>query len=315
MAVFIGIDTSNYTTSAAAYDSERGQVIQKKRLLHVKEGERGLRQNEAVFQHTVALPELVEALFDALGGAPAAGVAVSAKPRDEAGSYMPCFLVGAGAGRMIANALRVPLYETTHQAGHILAALHSAEKTALLREPFLAFHVSGGTTEALLVSPDRERIVRTEIVAKTLDLNAGQAVDRVGVAMGLGFPAGAQLDRLAAQSGQAYSIKPVLKGSDCCLSGIENLCIHKINAGEPKEDIAKFCIDYLSETLSAMAKSLLERFGSLPLVFSGGVMANSMIRERFTARFGAFFAEPQFSADNAAGVALFGWLKDERYGL
>ncbi|MDR1630925.1 MAG: peptidase M22 [Oscillospiraceae bacterium] len=315
MALFIGVDTSNYTTSVAAFDSESGQVVQKKRLLRVKEGERGLRQNEAVFQHTLALPELVRELFAELGDAPVAGVAASVKPRDEEGSYMPCFLVGSGAASMLASALRVPFYETTHQAGHILAALYSAGKTDLLQEPFLAFHVSGGTTEALLVSPGEERIVRTEIVARTLDLNAGQAVDRVGVAMGLGFPAGAQLDRLAAESNKKFSIKPVLKGSDCCLSGLENICQNKIDAGEAKTDIAKYCIDYLSETLGAMTDTLIDGFGSLPLVFSGGVTANSMIRKRFTERFGAFFAEPQFSADNAAGVALFAWLKDGEYGL
>ena len=190
---FLGIDTSNYTTSAALFAD--GRVIQSKRLLPVKEGQIGLRQSDAVFHHVQQLPTMLDVLWKeqaALGG-----VGVSVRPRDQEGSYMPCFTVGYGAAKMIAGALSVPVYTFSHQAGHIMAALYSSDQIALCKKKFLAFHVSGGTTEALLVTPDKEHVFHCELVAASLDLKAGQAVDRVGHMLGLPFPAGPALEKLA----------------------------------------------------------------------------------------------------------------------
>ena len=203
--MFLGFDTSNYTTSAALFDSGTMTVRQQKKLLPVPAGARGLRQSECVFHHTVQLPPLV----DALGGCgPIDAVCASDRPRMQEGSYMPCFLVGAGAAQITAKALGVPFYSTSHQHGHIAAAAFGAGKLDLLHEPFYAFHVSGGTTEAVLVQPDKDEIFSCTLVAQSLDLKAGQAIDRTGVMLGLQFPCGAQLETLAAQSDRTFRIRP-----------------------------------------------------------------------------------------------------------
>ena len=191
MASFLGIDTSNYTTSVAIYN-KCGEVVSIKKILTVKDGKIGLRQSDAVFQHVKEIPSKIEELFSKAEETPSA-IGVSKSPRDEIGSYMPCFEVGVAVARSIAAALKVPLYTFSHQRGHIVAALYSANKIDLLKEKFLAFHVSGGTTEAILVTPDDENIIKCEIVAKTLDLNAGQVIDRVGNMLGLPFPSGPEL--------------------------------------------------------------------------------------------------------------------------
>lgn len=310
MAVYLGIDTSNYTTSAAAFDDVSGCVFQSKLMLPVKSGERGLRQSDAVFHHTQQLYEAVSAVLSKCGSPDFIGASYA--PRDAEGSYMPCFTVGLNTAKCIASALRVPLSEFSHQAGHVAAAVYSSGHTELFEEKFIAFHVSGGTTEALLVEPDRERILKIEIIGRTLDLNAGQAVDRVGVKMGLSFPAGAQLEKLALASDRRYSPKTFIKGTDCSLSGVENKCISMLEKGESKNDVARFCLDFVAASLEGMTERILEKYGKLPLVFAGGVMSNSIIRERFTNEFGAYFAEPAFSADNAAGTAYLTYLKEQK---
>lgn len=305
---FLGIDTSNYTTSAALYDGEA--IIQCKELLKVKEGAIGLKQSDAVFSHTMQLPRLMEELMKGQTGR-LKGIGVSSRPRNVEGSYMPCFMVGMSVGRCLAATENIPLYTTAHQLGHIMAALYSIKKLELRHEPFLAFHVSGGTTEALLVTPDEQEILKAEIVAKSLDLKAGQAIDRVGVLLGLPFPAGAALDELSRRSTKNISVRPTVKGLDCCLSGLENQCKKLFDAGENPEDIANFCIQYIMETLDVMTAGLRREYGRLPLVYAGGVMSNSKIRAALTEKYGAFFAEPRFSSDNAAGVAILASLKAE----
>lgn len=309
--IYLGIDTSNYTTSVAAYDSESKRVIQYKKLLPVKKGEKGLRQSDAVFHHTRQFPALIKELTENVDGDFSA-VGVSVKPRMIDGSYMPCFTVGSTNAVSISSVMRIPMYEFSHQQGHIMAALYSAGKTELINEPFIAFHVSGGTTEALYVKPDENDIISCEIIAASSDLKAGQAIDRVGVMMGLDFPCGMMLDKLAAKSDKEYKIRITLKDGDCSLSGLENKCRAMYENGESNEDIAKFCIDYISAALEKMTLFLLEKYGNLPLVFSGGVMSNSIISKRFKEKFGAYFATSEFSSDNAAGTAILASVKGER---
>ena len=225
---------------------------------------------------------------------------------------MPCFTVGLNTAKCLSSALNVPLYEFSHQAGHVAAAVYSSGHIELFDREFIAFHVSGGTTEALLVRPDEEKLLNIDIIGRTLDLNAGQAVDRVGVAMGLKFPAGAELEKLALRSRKIFKPKPCVKGTDCCLSGIENKCLDMIKSGEEQCDIALYCLDSVAAALEKMTKNILEKYGSLPLVFAGGVMSNSIIRQRFTEEFGAYFAEPAFSADNAAGTAYLTYLREQK---
>ena len=304
----LGIDTSNYTTSCAIYDSENGEVVQKKLLLPVKEGEKGLRQSDAVFHHTARLWSLVEELFgnrkleiDAVG--------VSEKPRDVEGSYMPCFLVGVNAARCVAAALNKPVYGFSHQAGHIMAALYSADKLELKDKKFIAFHVSGGTTEMLLVSPNAERAFDVGIIGQTLDLNGGQAVDRAGVMLGLKFPCGKELEKLALASDKIFNPKICVKEGNCSLSGLENKCAAMNKKGDTAEDISRFCLDFIGKTIEKMTEYALEKYGDLPLVYAGGVMSNSIIRSRIESKFNAVFAKPDFSCDNAAGTAVLAALK------
>ena len=299
----LGIDTSNYTTSAALFDSEAGELLQSRRLLTVKEGELGLRQSDAVFQHTVNLPDMIDGVTENLSRR-IDRVAVSVSPRDEKGSYMPCFMAGKGAARMIAGVTGAELRFFSHQAGHIAAALYSADALELVKREFIAFHVSGGTTEAVLVTPDKERIFSVSMIASSLDLKAGQAIDRTGNLLGLPFPAGMMLDKLSLESDRSYKIKPFMKDGNCSLSGLQNKCEKMKRDGESDADIAKFCIDYISQVLYEMTKNLTEKYPGLPLVYSGGVMSNTLIRKRFSEEFGAVFAAPGFSSDNAAGLAV-----------
>lgn len=309
---YLGIDTSNYTTSAALYDSEKGTVVQQKMPLPVEKGARGLRQSDAVFHHTVQLPQVLERL---LRDRPVHldGVGVSVFPRRAEGSYMPCFLAGKSAAKAISLACSIPCFEVSHQEGHIAAALYSADAFSLLRAPFLAFHVSGGTTEALLVTPHKSRIFEVRCVARSLDLHAGQAIDRVGVMLGLAFPCGPALENLAAQSTRTFSVKPTMKGVDCCLSGVENRCQAMFSNGEPAADIAKFCIESIRTALEGMLLALLREYGNLPILFSGGVSSNRTLQSYFSENYGAKFAEPAFSADNAAGAAVLAALNHKGY--
>lgn len=308
MSCVLGIDTSNYTTSAALYDSETHTVYQQKLLLPVREGAIGLKQSDAVFHHTQQLPRVLKSLFAETGMHPDA-VSVSTRPRDQEGSYMPCFTVGAGVASAIASAFSLPVAECSHQQGHLAAALYSCGKLEWIHRKFLAFHVSGGTTDALLVEPDSERVLSPKLVASSLDLKAGQAVDRVGVMLGLKFPAGRSLDILAQQSTAEFKIRPTLRGVNCSLSGIQNQCEKMLQQGETPADIARFCIESVCAALDAMTERLLQQYGELPLVYAGGVMSNSIISARLGKKYGASFAAPEFSCDNAAGVALLGWIK------
>ncbi|MCY1714230.1 peptidase M22 [Caproiciproducens galactitolivorans] len=301
----LGIDTSNYTTSAALFRD--GAIKQEKMLLPVKEGELGLRQSDAVFHHVQQLPVILETLLSEKQ--PIEAVGASSRPRDLEGSYMPCFTVGLGTAKAVSKALGVPMRTFSHQAGHIAAALYSAGKLSLIHQKFIAFHVSGGTTEAVLVTPDEQSVFHTELLARSLDLKGGQAVDRVGAMLGLSFPAGRELERLAQETEIHFKIKPSLKGADCSLSGIENKCGELLRKGKPKEEIASYCLQAILSALDGMAEELLKQYGELPLLFAGGVMSNGMIRKALTGKYGAYFAEPAFSADNAAGIAILTSIK------
>ena len=302
MSGYLGLDTSNYTTSVAYWAVGADKPEQAKQLLPVKAGEMGLRQSDAVFHHTRQMPEILERLREPMAGGVRA-IAASDRPQQKEGSYMPCFLVGVGAARQLGAVLGVPVYFFTHQQGHVMAALTGAECLHLRQAPFLAFHVSGGTTDALLVEPDEESIIRCRVVGRSLDLKAGQLIDRVGGMLGLPFPAGPSLESLALQAQRSYKPRAVLRGTDCHLSGVENQCRDKLQKGESPAQIARFCLDSVGAAVEGMTEALLSQYGDLPLVYAGGVMSNSLLKKRFTDRFGGHFAPPVYSADNAAGIA------------
>lgn len=310
MSYYLGIDTSNYTTSAAIFSPENG-MIHAKKLLPVKDGECGLRQSDAVFHHVRQLPEIISRIFAEFDGKITA-VGVSSRPRDVDGSYMPCFTVGLSAAKILSETAKIPLYTFSHQNGHIAAALFSSQRTDLIHQQFLAFHVSGGTTEAVIVSPDSQNIFSAELTAKTLDLNAGQLIDRIGVMLGLHFPCGAELEKLAVKNTEKIRVRPTLKDCDCCLSGIENICRKAYENGKSKETVAAICIEYIKMTLDQMCERLLKKHGQMPVIFAGGVMSDKIIKDYITEKFGASFAQPEFSADNAAGTAFLCYCKDSK---
>ena len=304
MPEFLGIDTSNYTTSAAILSTDDMTVRQAKKLLPVKSGEKGIRQSDAVFHHTVALPGMIASVAN---GAIPDGIGVSVRPRSAEGSYMPCFLVGESAADSIGSVCGIVPDKTSHQVGHILAALYSCGELALLKgsKPFVAFHVSGGTTDMLLCSPDKADVLRIGELGHSLDLKAGQAIDRAGVMLGLDFPCGPELEKIALLSDREFKIRPVMRGKDCSLSGIENKCKKMLEKGELKEDIARFCIDSVLSAIRAMTSEAVREYGDLPLIYAGGVMSNSYIADKLSEEFGGKFAESKYSSDNAAGVAIF----------
>ncbi|MEG2720128.1 MAG: peptidase M22 [Oscillospiraceae bacterium] len=307
MSLYLGIDTSNYTTSAAIYNSDNNTVVQKKLLLPVKDGERGLRQSDAVFHHTVQLPKIISELMNEIDGN-ISSVGVSVSPRSEIGSYMPCFLSGIAVAKSISAINNIPYCEFSHQDGHIVSALFSSKKLEIIKDKFIAFHISGGTTEAVLVSPYND-LFSVKIIAKSLDLKAGQAIDRVGVMLGLKFPAGAELEKLSHKSNKNFNIKASVKSNDCSLSGIENKCKTMLPNNELPEDIARFCIQNIIVAIEAMLQGLIKEYGDLPILFSGGVTSNSDMNKYFSEKYNAYFAKPEFSADNAAGIAILTYLK------
>lgn len=310
MPLYLGIDTSNYTTSTAVYNSSPRSVFQSKKLLPVKDGELGLRQSDAVFHHVKQFSEVLSDLkpfYDSI-----TAIGVSNAPRRIAGSYMPCFLVGETIAESMAAACGARIYKTSHQAGHILAALYSCGMTKLIYsdKPFLAFHVSGGTTDCLLAVPDKNEVISVKEVSTSLDLKAGQLIDRVGVMLGLKFPCGKSLEALANQSTARFKIKPSLKDGCCCLSGVENKCAKMLSDGASKCDIALFVLKYIEAVIFEMTKYALSVYGDMKVIYAGGVMSDMLIRDKLALSFDAYFAEPEFSCDNAVGTAIYAAVKD-----
>ena len=171
----LGIDTSNYATSLAVFDTNAGEVVcDCKKFLPVKQGQLGLRQSDALFHHTVALPAMLETLTQKVDLSEVEAVGVSARPRPVEGSYMPCFLAGVSAATAFSLARNIPLVQSTHQQGHIAAALYATGDRTLLESSALVFHVSGGTTDLLLCHGAQD----IRMLGTSNDLYAGQAVDR-----------------------------------------------------------------------------------------------------------------------------------------
>lgn len=308
MAV-LGLDTSNYTTSAALFDGESGTNVG--RLLDVRPGELGLRQSDALFQHVKRLPQLLEELLGERREIQAVGA--STRPRAVEGSYMPCFLAGASQARGIAAALGVPCYSHSHQQGHLAAAAWSAGRLDLLDVPFLAWHLSGGTTEFLLVKPEGFTVT-AEIIGGSNDLSAGQLIDRTGVLLGLQFPAGKALDALYTQADTCYEPRVKLNGLTFSLSGMENQMKALAAEGEKPANIARFVLDAVFHVVVRATQEAQRQYPGLPVLCSGGVASNSQLRP-WLSSYGAIFAQPQYSTDNAMGTAILTWRAARAEGI
>ena len=290
----LGIDTSNYATSLAVFHTAGEVVCAKKRFLPVKEGQLGLRQSDALFHHTAALPEMLEELGREFDLTQISAVGVSQKPRPVEGSYMPCFI------------------HTTHQQGHAAAALFAAKGEELFRQKVLLFHISGGTTDLLLCNEVKE----ITTLGTSTDLYAGQAVDRVGVKLGFGFPAGVEVSRLAALCEEPIKPRSSVKGMQCSLSGLENQCNALLNEGKTPEYVCKYCLLCVADTVVKMTKAAQKEYPGLPVVCAGGVMSSDIIRAWVQQRLPqVYFVPGQYSSDNAIGVSILAaqgaglWLK------
>ncbi len=305
--VTLGIDTSCYTTSVAVACG--GEIIAfERKLLPVPAGERGLRQSEAVFAHIKQLPSLLEDALSAAGVSPDC-ICVSASPRDGGDSYMPVFAAGESFARCAAAVSGVPLYRTTHQRGHIRAAMIGTPVRP--DEAFLAVHLSGGTTDVLLRRPDGS----VSLIGTSLDLHAGQLVDRIGVRMGMPFPAGRYLEEaaVAARSAPKALLKVSMDGADCHLSGCETALVRLMENGLGREEAAAEVYSVLCRTVLRMLLAAREKTGIGRCLIAGGVASSRLLREMILERcrrrglgLEIHFGRPEYSSDNAAGVALLG---------
>ncbi|MBR4538701.1 MAG: O-sialoglycoprotein endopeptidase [Clostridia bacterium] len=301
----LGLDTSCYTTSAALCGFG-GLPRQERRLLPVPKGERGLRQSEAVFAHVRQLPKVLLPLLSE-NKEKIDCVCASDRPRDGEESYMPVFQVGVSQGKAIAAALNVPFFTTTHQRGHIAAAKYG---TGLETDRFVALHLSGGTTDTLFIDGDALTPLGT-----SCDLHAGQLVDRIGVKLGLPFPAGPYLEELAVK-GQNKNRVPVSFESDglrCHLSGAEAQLLRLIKMGEAWENVAAEVYGVLCRTVLRLVQAAAEAADIKDVLIAGGVASSRLLRDMLTERnekrrtgLNLYFGRPEFSGDNAVGVALIG---------
>ncbi|EFB76617.1 glycoprotease [Subdoligranulum variabile] len=298
----LGIDTSNYATSLAVFDTNAGEVVcDCKKFLPVKAGQMGLRQSDALFHHTSALPQMLLELGEKTDLSRIGAVGVSAKPRPVEGSYMPCFLAGVNTATAFALARKIPMFKTTHQQGHIAAALFATGVHSLFMQEALVFHVSGGTTD-LLLCHGADTVVP---LGTSSDLYAGQAVDRLGVKLGYPFPAGVYVSEQAALCAEKIRPKVSVRGMECSLSGLENQCNRMLEEGKNASYVCKYCLLCIGETLVRMAGTALQEHPGLPVIFAGGVMSSDLIRTYVMHRVpGAHFVPGKFASDNAIGIAV-----------
>ncbi len=300
---FVGIDTSNYTTSLGIVDGDGNVLANIKKPLPVASGECGLRQSDAVFAHIKNLPQVLQEADKVLYGKEVAAIGYSATPRKVEGSYMPCFLCGEDAALAFACGREIEKYRFSHQCGHISAALKSADKWDIANDEFIAFHVSGGTTEVLLCKA-LDGGFDAKIIGGTKDISAGQAVDRAGVMMGMGFPCGAELEREAQKyTSKVKGIKVSVSDGYCNLSGLQNLSAKLYKETNDKAQTSAFVLEFICRTLYKLAEDAREKYGEMPIVFGGGVMSNGIIKKELSALTNVCFAEPSLSSDNAVGIA------------
>ena len=301
--LWLGIDTSNYTTSLALVDGDGEVLCNQKQFLPVEAGAVGLRQSDAVFAHVRQMPALMETVTGPLRQGILRGVGVSVRPRNHEGSYMPCFLAGEATASGAAAAAGVPLYRFSHQCGHLMAAIAGAGAPELLTRRFAAFHVSGGTTELLIAQYGREGF-SAQIAGGTLDLNAGQVIDRVGTMLGFPFPCGRFMQEEALRNTRKVPTRKIAcRDGFVNLSGVVNLAEKLYRDTADRALTAAFVLNTLAGALEAMSAYALTLTDG-PVLYAGGVMSNLQIRQRIESLFPALFAPAEFSSDNAVGIAL-----------
>ncbi len=300
--LYLGLDTSNYKTSAAIYCPADGSFRACGKLLEVPLGTLGLRQSDALFQHVKHLPEQVKAACKEMDGQIRA-IGFSARPRDLEDSYMPCFLAGQCVAQCLGAAMDVPVHDFSHQQGHLAAAAFSVGKPELMKAPFLAWHLSGGTTELLLVEPSEERIIRAEILGGTTDISAGQVIDRVGVDLDMRFPAGPYVEQAALLSEKDDFFRVKVQGCSFSLSGVQNQYLARLKAGESREDVCRFVLLTVAQAILKATRNA-RKTRKLPVLISGGVSVCSLVQDVFAKEQDVWFAQKGLGGDNAVGTAI-----------
>ncbi len=294
------VDTSAYTTSIAMVSDGR-VVLDKRLMLAVPQGGRGLRQSEAVFAHVKNL----RALFSGSGPImDVTAVGFSEKPCPAEQSYMPVFCVGASHAAAFAGALGIKPYALTHQHGHLYAAFFGNN---MPNGVYGAMHVSGGTLDLLRVTVEDELITDIEPMGGSLDITCGQLIDRVGVAAGLSFPSGSHMEKLYKPGTGKLAVR--VDGLHANLSGAETQALRRLADGEEPGTVCSAVFDCVAETLARLISNLAAAQGLTRFILSGGVMAGAVIRERLEQLGGEqdvslVMTQREYCGDNACGLAL-----------
>ena len=324
----LGIDTSNYKTSVALIRDGR-VIADLRKFLSVKEGQRGLRQSEALFQHVQNLPELFTRLREKYSGKIDA-VSFSTRPRPVDGSYMPCFTAGMSQAVSIGSSMDIPVIGFSHQEGHIEAVLSAFEQRP--EGKFAACHFSGGTCEVLQITQKEhetctavsfERLsgerafYEIDITGGTKDISYGQVLDRAGVAMGLPFPCGQRLDEMALSADSSTKLLTSVKAENAAvhLSGFDTQIRNRLkdmhDTGDIPASFIREVFEKISDSMIAMITQNAHQTGTDCIFMSGGVSSSRFIRTYITEELrrngiSAYFASAELSSDNAVGTALLG---------
>ena len=308
---YVGIDTSAYTTSLAVIDEKDNIVLDFRNILRVKKGQKGLRQQEAVFQHVKNLPILIEKMIGEIDISKIKTISCSNKPRNIEGSYMPVFVVGKGQAFVLSKVLGTRYKEFSHQEGHIGAGiLHSNLKEY---KKFICLHISGGTTELLLVNNQEDKF-KIDIIGGTLDLSIGQLIDRIGVEAGLSFPCGRRMDELS-ERGNILDFNIPLNIKDKTwlnLSGMENFFKNLMKNNSYRiEDIFVTLFYTMAYFIYKITINSCLKYKIDTVLLTGGVSSNKIMREYLKTKLGkeniiAFFPKRGLCTDNGIGIAYIG---------
>jgi len=304
----LGIETSCDETGVAIFDSERGllaDVLYSQAELHADYG--GIVPELASRDHVRKLLPLIREVLDhaSLNKKEIDGVAYTGGP-----GLMGALLVGAAIGRSLAWAWNKPAIAVHHMEGHLLSPLLESNPPNF---PFCALLVSGGHTMLVAV----RRMGAYHVLGESLDDAVGEAFDKAAKLLGLGYPGGPALAKLAEQGNpkRFHFPRPMLDrpGLDFSFSGLKTYTLNTLRKSGPEAaaDIARAFQDAVVDTLTAKCRRALRQTGLSRLVVAGGVSANQALRERLTAM-GAqenaqvYYPRLNFCTDNGAMIAFVG---------
>ena len=300
MCKILAFDTSNYTTSACVLDTQAGIVWENRHMIPVKKGECGIRQSDAVFHHVKNL----DFLFNNIPSFKIDCVCASRCPSERENSYMPCFTVGVSFAKSVASLLHCPLYLYSHQKNHIMAAAVSGGSAQIIKEKFLAYHISGGTTEIMLCSPnDKSFDIRK--LGGTADISCGQLIDRTGTLLGFPFPCGKYIE---SNAGGVLNGKIKFKEKDGLynFSGFQNKIEKMYSENKSVSQICDYTLDVVLSFVLNSIENFRNIYGMLPVLMSGGVMSDKILTDKISENANnIYFSDPKYSVDNSAGIA---WL-------